>query len=113
MLFEDMTRNKGSFQGRIYRMFHVLYPFVAYLLTLPRSLHGDWSNMIGLTRRITDKKRNMDGSITTLIVFNRLVASTFISHIVTGPFDWIINFTKLVLTQSGEKFTLQEVIIPR
>jgi hypothetical protein len=36
MLVEDMSRNKCIFQVRIS---HVLYPFVAYLLTLPGTFH--------------------------------------------------------------------------
>jgi hypothetical protein len=36
MLVEDMSRNKFFFSRFEYDMFCVLYPFVTYLLTLPR-----------------------------------------------------------------------------
>jgi hypothetical protein len=38
VLVEDMARNKCFIPGFEFHMFYVLYPFVTYLLTLPRIL---------------------------------------------------------------------------
>jgi uncharacterized membrane protein len=39
MLVEDMSRNKYFLSSFEYHMFYVLYPFVTYLLTLPRLIY--------------------------------------------------------------------------